>query len=282
MFGYVTADLSRLDEGQRLRYQSCYCGLCHTLRREGSRLCRLALNYDMVFLVLLLSSLYEPPEETGEARCAAHPCRARPYACSEWSVYGAAMSVILCHSKCLDDWRDERDLWKLAESWLFRPHCRRLSQRWPRQTEAIAHCLLALSELEASGQPEPDRAANLFAALMGELFVPETRDRWAGDLRAVGEGLGRFLYLVDAAVDLPTDLRRRRYNPLKALCPDGTLPAGFQRDLTVVLGEAAVAFERLPLVQDVGLLRNILYAGVWDRFKLAMDKRGARWEGEPL
>ena len=48
MFGYVTADLSLLDEGQRLRYQGCYCGLCHALRREGSPLCRLAVNFDMV------------------------------------------------------------------------------------------------------------------------------------------------------------------------------------------------------------------------------------------
>lgn len=28
MFGYVIADLARLDEGQQTRYKSFYCGLC--------------------------------------------------------------------------------------------------------------------------------------------------------------------------------------------------------------------------------------------------------------
>ncbi len=34
---------------------------------------RLALNYDMVFLALLLSSLYEPAEEQSSGRCLIHP-----------------------------------------------------------------------------------------------------------------------------------------------------------------------------------------------------------------
>ena len=31
MFGYVIADLARLDEAQRTRYKSVYCGLCRAL-----------------------------------------------------------------------------------------------------------------------------------------------------------------------------------------------------------------------------------------------------------
>ena len=32
------------------------------------------------------------------------------------------------------------------------------------------------------------------------------------------------------------------------------------------MGECTDAFERLPLVQDVDILRNILYSGVWLRY----------------
>jgi len=32
------------------------------------------------------------------------------------------------------------------------------------------------------------------------------------------------------------------------------------------MGECTEAFERLPLVQDVDLLHNILYSGVWTRW----------------
>lgn len=271
MFGYVTADPARLEEAEWRRYQGLYCGLCHALGREGSTLCRLALNFDMVFVVLLLGALYDGPEAeiTGEARCAAHPFRKRPYIQNRWSGYGAAMSVILIHSKCLDDWHDDRNLLRLAEARLFRGACRRFSERYPRQAGAVAENLRALSALEDEGVPDPDRAANLFAALLGELFVPDPRDHWADELRAVGEGLGRFIYLADAAVDLADDRKRKRYNPLLGMAPDGVLPEGFRRDLSILIGESAAAFERLPLVDDLPLLRNILYAGVWQKLDRA-------------
>lgn len=267
MFGYVTADFSRLDEEQRLRYQSCYCGLCRALRQEGSRLCPLAVNFDMVFLILLLSSLYDGEETEGAARCAAHPFRKQPYFQTCWSSYGAAMSVILIYYKCLDDWHDDRSLFRLGAARLFRGASRRFAGAYPRQAGMAAACLSELSALEETGVPEPDRAANLFARLLGELFVPDPQDHWADSLRTVGEGLGRFIYLADAAADLKEDLRRKRYNPLAGLAPDGLLPETFRQDLTVLLGEAAAAFERLPLLEDINLLRNILYTGVWQRLE---------------
>ena len=39
-----------------------------------------------------------------------------------------------------------------------------------------------------------------------------------------------------------------------------------------MLGEASEAFEALPLLQDIGLLRNILYSGVWIKFNQGMQK----------
>ena len=43
--------------------------------------------------------------------------------------------------------------------------------------------------------------------------------------------------------------------------------------LTMLLGECSTAFEALPVLQDVELLRNILYSGVWLRYEAAMKKR---------
>ena len=36
---------------------------------------------------------------------------------------------------------------------------------------------------------------------------------WDARLRPFGEALGRFIYLLDAVIDLPEDLRHGRYNP---------------------------------------------------------------------
>ena len=75
MFGFVTANLDRLDDAQRERYKACYCGLCRSLKERYGSLARMTLTYDMTFLVLVLGSLYEPVELHGQMLCPAHPLK---------------------------------------------------------------------------------------------------------------------------------------------------------------------------------------------------------------
>ena len=108
-------------------------------------------------------------------------------------------------------------------------------------------------------------AAASFGELMAELMVWR-EDRWAQDLRALGHSLGRFLYVMDACMDLDADTRRNRYNPFRRFygLPDNE--QRFRDILEMILGECLYAFDRLPLVQDVPLLKNILCAGLWQQF----------------
>jgi hypothetical protein len=46
--------------------------------------------------------------------------------------------------------------------------------------------------------------------------------------------------------------------------------------LTGVVAEAAQAFEVLPLLRDADILRNILYAGVWMRYRQKQAKPGRK------
>lgn len=41
----------------------------------------------------------------------------------------------------------------------------------------------------------------------------------------------------------------------------------------MMIAEAARAFEVLPILEDVQILRNILYAGVWTRYGQVRRKR---------
>ena len=63
MFGYVSANWKELNDAQKKRYQAAYCGVCRRIREQSGNVSRLGLSYDMAFLGLLLSSLYEPEEE---------------------------------------------------------------------------------------------------------------------------------------------------------------------------------------------------------------------------
>ena len=48
--------------------------------------------------------------------------------------------------------------------------------------------------------------------------------------------------------------------------------------LSDMMARAAMAFERLPLLEDAEIMRNILYSGVWLRFENATERRKAKKE----
>jgi len=262
MFGYLTADRSRLSEAQRQRYRSCYCGLCRAIGQRCGQVCRLCLTYDMVFLTMTLDSLYEPEAVTERRTCPVHPLRPVESCRSAAADYGADLNVLLAYYNCLDDWEDERRLLKAGEAKLLRAAAYAAGERNPVQRSAVAEGLAALREIEQRRDPSPDAGANAFGALMGSLFVWK-RDRWEPELRALGEGLGRFIYLLDAARDRAADEKKGLYNPLSAAFRDGLDEAALLDALSGIMAEAAAAWDRLPLVQDAAILKNILYHGVW-------------------
>ncbi|MCQ2420338.1 MAG: DUF5685 family protein [Clostridia bacterium] len=265
MFGYVIADTARLSPEQLSRYRGFYCGLCRTLSREFGFASRLALNYDMTFLTLFLSSLYEPAESFSSSRCSLHPAKPRPFYETGYTVYAAAMNAALAYYNCLDDWQDDRNLLRYGEAKLLQNAVRKAEAQYPVQLHAIRENLALLSEAEKASQDEfTEQAANAFGNLMAALFVTK-EDRWQNTLRSFGFSLGKFIYYLDAACDLEKDRKTGSYNPLLplGLCSG----AEFEPQLQLLIGDAAEAFERLPLVQDAEILRNILYSGVWAKFQ---------------
>ena len=87
MFGYVVANKAGLSEQQLARYRAFYCGLCRALRTRCGQLGRMTLTYDMAFLVMLLSSLYEPETRTGANRCVPHPKTPQHWLQNEFTEY---------------------------------------------------------------------------------------------------------------------------------------------------------------------------------------------------
>lgn len=268
MFGYIQANMADLSESEQTRYRSAYCGLCRTLGTRHGFTSRLSLTYDLTFLTLLLSSLYEPAERSGECRCVVHPCKKHTFMTNEITHYAADMTIALTYHKCLDDWEDERKFSRKCYAASLEKSYERVKLDWPEQCAAIEQCIGELSVIEKNQRCDPDAAAKCFGKLMEAVFLYQ-KDMWEDSLRMLGNGLGQYIYLADAAIDLPHDKRHNNFNPLKEL-------AASQEDLrptlTMVLGEASTGFERLPLVQDIHLLRNILYSGLWIKYNQGMQK----------
>jgi hypothetical protein len=265
MFGYLSAETRLLTQNELDRYKACYCGLCRCLRERHGGLARLTLNYDMCFLVLLLQSLYEPKESSGEDTCLPHPIRPRAWQSSACTAYGADMNIAMAYYKCLDDWEDDGSLLALGGSKALQRAFDEVCERYPRQCAVMQESLRELSNLETEHREDPDAASACFGRLLGELFVWR-EDRWADTLRRMGEELGKAVYVMDACMDLDSDAARGHYNPFRRCYGLADNADRFRAMLQMLMGDCLRAFDVLPLVQDVSLLKNILCMGFWTQF----------------
>lgn len=270
MFGLVTASVKELGAEEQRRYSAVYCGICRAIRVRHSQAARLALSYDMAFLALLLTSMYEPEEISGGRACALHPMKPRPWAGSDAIDYAADMNVALAYYKALDDWKDDGSAKGKLMAKAFRRHMAAIEEQYPRQCEAIRSCIEALSALEKENCPSPDAGANRFGELMGELFAWR-EDYWSPHMRLLGHYLGRFIYLADAAVDYRRDAKKGKYNPFLAM-GGGEDFEKWEQYLVLAMAGCTKVYEMLPLVREKRILDNILYSGVWVNYRRAQKE----------
>ena len=262
MFGYVNISRKELEDSRQKRFNSVYCGVCRRIREQSGQLSRLGLRYDIAFLSTLLMSLYEPEETSGRNACHLHPITKRPWVDNEFIRYGADMNVALACYKARDDWQDDQKPTAKAMAGVFGKNMPRIEESYPRQCAAIAGCIADLSRLEQENCPSPDETANCFGRLMAELFVVR-EDFWSPTLRELGFHLGRFIYLLDAAVDFEKDKKHGKYNPYLAMGMENADWARWEDYLVLTMAKCTESYERLPLVQDKDILDNVLYSGVW-------------------
>lgn len=292
MFGFVAADAGALSEEEKERYRAVYCGLCLALRDRYGQLSRACLTYDLTFFVLLCNSLHEPVETKGASHCVMHPAPAapRPWARSTWTDYAADLSVALAYHKVLDDIADDGALKARAAERLLAGAYERARTRIPEQCAEIERAMATIRTIEEAGRSnedalssgagtacdspfsadatdtvlafDPDAAAHEFGRMLGRLFT-HNQGSWTKTMEELGRGLGRFIYLMDAAVDFDDDAASGSYNPFVALGSDAE---AVRATLALAAADAAAPYERLPLVQDAHLMDSILYSGVWAQF----------------
>ena len=265
MFGFVAANVAELSKEEKNRYNAVYCGICRRIREQASSAARLGLSFDMAFLALLLMSLYEPEETSGTRACGLHPIKPRHWVDNEYIRYCADMNVALGYYNARDDLEDEGKLTAKLMVSLFGPSLPGIKERYPRQCEAIEDCIRELHRLEKANCDNPDLPAGCFGQLLGVLFAYR-EDLWAPTLTQMGDALGRYIYLADAAMDYRRDHKKKQYNPFLAM-GTGEDPALWERYLVLAMGRCTDYFERLPLVQDKEILDNILYSGVWVEYR---------------
>ncbi|MBQ7149254.1 MAG: hypothetical protein IJR96_10970 [Pseudobutyrivibrio sp.] len=268
MFGYINVDRSQLSEEDKIKYQSFYCGLCRQLGKNAGLKAQLLLNYDLCFLAILLQSLYEPDISSENFRCLVHPVKTKNGYASEAITYAADMDIILSYHSLMDNYIDDNSkLCGLAASSIKKEYDR-VAEKYPRQTAAVEEYIKKLSYAEANKEKDLEKVSCYTGEMLGEIFNWK-QDDWGETLHCMGYYMGKFIYIIDAYDDIKKDEKRGNYNPLLIMKKES--PKEFECfvkiNLTSLMTECAKSFERLPIVDNVDILRNIIYSGVWTRYE---------------
>lgn len=265
MFGYVQIRKLELKIKDYEVYHGFYCGLCSVLKEEYGFLGQVTLTYDMTFLVMLLSSVYDVAPEKKKQRCMVHPARKHLRLVNAMSRYGAHLNMILTYYHLEDDRKDEGSKKAWLGTKMYQGKKKRAGKQFMRQEKAIETQLERLSAYEKEKEEDIDKVADCFGKLMEELFVYK-EDALAGYLRQLGYHLGRFIYIMDAYDDLKKDRENGSYNPLIPISQKEDYTKVVENMLLEEMAEAAAAYEKLPCIAYKDILGNIIYAGVWNRF----------------
>lgn len=275
MFGYIVINKPEIKFKDYDIYQSYYCGLCERLHDLYGRKGQVTLSYDMTFLIIFLSGLYEPSENISEKKCVAHPIKKHISRINEFTDYAADMNILLSYFKFKDDWKDEQKKRGYIGTKFLKSDIKKLQKKYPEKFKKISSSLEKINSYEKENNDDLDLMAGLFGQIMAVIFSYQ-EDIWSDSLKRFGFFLGKFIYLMDAFHDIETDIEKGQYNPFSSMYKRTDFNKYCQTLLTMMMSECSREFEKLPILLNADILRNIIYSGVWCRFKTIIQKRNSK------
>jgi len=272
MFGYIIVNKAEMKYKEFDIYHSYYCGLCRKLKEKYGIWGQISINYDMTFVLMLLTGLYEPETVSGTCRCIAHPFEEQGTLSNVITEYVADMNVVLTNFKCQDDWEDEKKLHKYIYGKLLEGKSKKRKDFYTEKVRNINMMMYDLAEAEKENKKDIDTMSGMFGQVMAQIVVCR-EDEWSENLGRLGFYLGKFIYLLDAYEDIEEDIQKGTYNPLKKKYDNPDFEDECKTILTMMMSECCKEFEKLPILENVEILRNILYSGVWCRYEVVREKR---------
>lgn len=267
MFGYVRINKMDLTFREYEHYKAYYCGLCKYLKRNHTELSRMTINYDITFLIVLLSSIYQPSAQVFHEKCIVDPVKKKKHIINEITEYAASMNILLAYYKLEDDVNDEGDIKSRLVRRAYRKSFKTAYDKYPQKADFIKACLGELRSLEEDQSTSIDQTSNCFARLLEEIFDykdDEYRDR----LRKVGFNIGKYIYIMDAYEDLDEDLEKGRYNPFTDYKDDReALKLRVDKLIGMTLSRLEEAILDLDIKVNKSIIDNIIYSGVYLRYK---------------
>jgi hypothetical protein len=277
MFGYIMPDKPELKIKEYELFRGYYCGLCKSMGRSFGMLSRFALNYDSVFLGLLLASVQNEEPVLKKESCIANPWKRKWIVKNSRSIdFAADINVLLTYYKLRDNIRDEGGwLPKLAQLAFYRGY-KNAASRNKKLDDIIAASISSQMILEENKCRSMDEAAEPFANMMMQLLAAGYMGEDPSVPRIlgwIGYNLGKWIYIIDAFDDIEKDTKSGSYNPLlqqykyegqdiKAF--KASISEETRINLLQALSQSTGSLELLGL-KNKNIIDNIVYEGLYGK-----------------
>lgn len=275
-------------------FRAYYCGVCKSMGKNFGPLCRLGLNYDSVFLGLLLSSINKESISLERESCIANPLKKKWIVKNSKSVdFSADINIILTYYKLQDDWIDERKLLSKIGHMILTPGYKRASINNIRAELIIKESLARLHDLENKRCDSMDEAADPFGELVKSIMSLGCQWNNGNNKKAIewmGYNVGKWIYIIDAFDDMEKDIKNKNYNPLllqydyrgeEAAKFKNRIKEEIRFNLVHTLAQAASAFELLDM-NNKSIIENIIYLGMDKKTKSILEGRSCSTNEKPL
>ena len=272
MFGYIRCDKPEMKVKEYEVYKGLYCSLCRAMKKYFGALSTATLSYDIAFLVLMRLSFTSLIPDLKKGRCPFNPTKSCNFCINgeEQLRYAAAISMMLFYYKVRDNIADspfyKKILMYILLPYAFIKNCK-AEKMYPEVGKLISEAMIRQAQKEASATSSPDEAAHESADALGKIFAYGLPDE-GGDIYRFGYGMGKWVYLCDAADDLRDDLKSGGFNVFVNMLGIKKADELTGGDLKVIEGclngscaYAAESFEKISSKTLVPIVSNIIYSG---------------------
>ena len=316
MFGYIKAYKPEMRVKEYEMYKAVYCTICKEAGKKYGFISRFALSYDFTFLMLLYMSLESDSVSVNKGRCVYNPLKRCYYLnkCSGLPEYPLAVSQILLYYKTIDNIDDEGFFKSLFYRFLklfMRRGYKKAGSQFPIADEIIKDYYKKQKILEQNSEKDIDKAADPTAEMLSKIFegcVLKDDVTNSRVLNRLGYCMGKWVYYMDAACDLPDDIKHNKYNPLKydflaeqnnksepndksepnnqseqnnksGQCNNAEKDINkyiynkLQGNLNICISESVKAFEMLEIKKFKNILGNIVYIGLEESGKTILKEK---------
>ncbi len=211
MFGYIKTDYPNMYIKDTVLYRAMYCGLCKGIGKCCNGKARLALNYDLTFLSVLVHNLADVDVKIEKQRCVIHWFRKHPIANVDMLTERVAcLNVILAYHKCNDDVLDSgKGRIKLS---FFKSAYKKAVKKEPKFNEIVTKRYAELLKYEKSGCESIDMSADPFGKMMKEIVLELLGEKASQQVLELAYNLGKWIYLIDALDDFDKDKKKGNFN----------------------------------------------------------------------